>query len=191
MNTRNVREESANTILSLILNETYHLRTIAERRESTTAPDLIIWPFGEGLRPIFGEAKIGTTHAKKSAAVTQVQKHLKRAREESEVIGLALCYPKNVAEAVPTTETQRRLERTKELQWALVGTEDDAPHWQTGSVADMATVLRNTTQQGGTVAGMLEWAIDRASNQWSANRAQAREGLAKALALPIDKPSDD
>ncbi len=191
MNTRNVREESANTILSLILNETYHLRTIAEQRESASAPDLIIWPFGEGLRPIFGEAKIGATQAKKSAAVTQVQKHLKKAREESEVIGLALCYPKNVAEAVPTTETRRRLEQTRELHWTLVGTNDDAPHWQIGSVADMATVLRNTTQQGGTVAGMLEWAIDRASNQWSANRAQAREGLAKALALPIDKPSDD
>lgn len=191
MTRHNVREESANTILSLILNETQHLQTIAERRDAASAPDLVIWPFGEGLRPIFGEAKIGVTHAKKTAAVAQVQKHLRKAREGSEVMGLALCYPREIAEAVPTTETRRRLEQTRELHWALVGTDDDAPYWQVGSVADMATVMRNTTQQGGTVAGMLEWAIDRAGTRWDVQRRAAREGLAKALALPIDKPSDD
>ena len=188
-----MREEVINTCLARILLDDHHMRAIPEQgNRRRQVPDLRIFPFEGGLRPVICEAKIGTQESKRRSAENQVRKRLQRAGPRTEALGLAVCYPLGINREGTPQDVEGRLKEAKDIHWLIVESEDDGRgYWRKTPLRDMAEALRSETGRGGSILGILEWLIDYGCTQWRDNQLNAaRKGLSLALSLPANEGKD-
>ena len=157
-------------MLANVLSERHNLRTVPEQRihGRRKVPDLTIRPSLECPHTIFGEAKVGTGSAEKKAAIKQAKEWTKtQPRNAPKRLALALCYPTEIRDDLTPNEIGERLGETRDLQWAFVGANAQAPTWRTGELAALATEIRNVSEHQGDVETLLTGVIVETANPTS------------------------
>ena len=175
-----LREETLNTYLALLLDSYEGISATAESRSSTGAIDITV-VHGSALAPvpIFIEAKIGDTPARRRQAARQARSRL-GARPRSLAFGL--CYPTHLRDgSVSAQATQDALSEST-IAFAPVRRYGNQLTWREGSVADLADSLRNADLSRQRVADTVTLTVREAAEMlYSCGCAP---DLATALALP-------
>ena len=174
------REEIVNANLALLLDQHTGITAAAEIRSSTEAIDLTVThDLVTRPIPILIEAKIGTTPAKRRAAVKQARSRL---TDKPQAIALALCYPADLARASRSaTASLEALKRAK-LTFAPVDPYNNAITWRTGQVSDLADTLHHADLPQKRVTNAIEGTVRKAAALFEMNQCGSK--LAKQLALP-------
>lgn len=175
-----LREETLNTNLALLLDGYEGISATAESRSSAGAIDITV-VHGSALAPvpIFIEAKIGDTPARRLQAAQQARSRL---AAQPRSLAFGLCYPLHLRDgSVSAQATQDALSRST-IAFAPVRRYGNELVWREGSVADLADSLRNADLSRQRVADTVGHTVREAADMLYARGCAA--DLASALALP-------
>ena len=176
----NLREETLNTYLALLLEDYDGINAAAEIRGSTDAIDITVTQ--EGPTPsvkIFVEAKIGDTKAKRRQAETQARSRLS---DRPRALAFAVCYPQQLRDgSVSSKVTQAALARS-EIAFTPVPRFGPSSTWRVGTIDDLASSLRHADVSRQRVAETIEHTVREAAEIFS--KQGCAPTLADALALP-------
>ena len=176
----NLREESLNSYLALLLDEYEGIDVAAERRSPGEAIDITVMHVGAAAPvPILIEAKIGSTPAKRREAVKQARARL---TSEPRALAFGLCYPIGLRSVSQSARAARDALRESTLAFASIQSFGRDPTWREGTVADLADSLRNADLSRQRVAFAVERCVREAAEEFF--QAGCGPELASALALP-------
>ncbi len=176
----NLREETLNTHLALLLDQYDGISATAERRSGQQAIDITVThEHATAAIPIFIEAKVGDSPSKRRAAEKQARKRLS---PRPRALAWGLCYPVHLQDgSISARATQKALAKA-EIAFAPVSRLPQTLSWRKGTVADLADELLNSELSQKHVADAIEYTVHKAAEiLFSAGSAPA---LAEALALP-------
>ena len=175
-----VREETLNTLLSLLLNEHEGISAASEVRSGREAIDITVRHDGVAEPvPILVEAKLGTTKAKRRAATKQAQSRLET---NPRSIAFGLCYPEHLRDGRATTEETIKALSESTIAFAPVRRFAKDSTWRDGSVSDFVDSLRNVDLSRQRVADAIEYTVHEVAQLLFSYDCAA--DLADALALP-------
>ena len=176
----NLREETLNSYLALLLDQYDGISAIAENRSGQQAIDITVThESATDAIPIFMEAKIGDSSSHRRSAARQARSRL---HTEPRALAWGICYPAHLRDgSISARATQKALAKSK-IAFAPVPRVDSNITWREGTVADLADTLLNTDLSQERVADAIEYTVREAADMlFSAGCAPA---LANALALP-------
>ena len=177
----NLREETLNTYLALLLDQYDGISATAEiRSPRIEAIDITVTHRNATAAiPILIEAKIGDSTSNRRNAARQARLRLSA---KPHALAWGLCYPAHLRDgSISARATQKALAKSK-IAFAPVPRVDSNITWREGSVADLADTLLNTDLSQNRVADAIEYTVREAADiLFSAGCAPA---LANALALP-------
>ena len=178
-----VREETLNTLLSLLLNKHEGISAASEIRSGSEAIDITVRhdAVAEPV-PILVEAKLGTTKAKRRAAAKQAQSRLE---SNPRSIAFGLCYPEYLRDGGATTEQTIKALSESTIAFAPVRRFVKESTWRDGSVSDFVESLRNVDLSRQRVADSIEYTVREVAQLLFSYDCAA--DLADALALPKRK----
>ena len=176
----NLREETLNTYLALLLEDYDGISAAAEIRGSADAIDITVTQ--EGTTPsvkIFLEAKIGDTNSKRRQAEAQARSRLPG---RPRALAFAVCYPQYLRDgSVSSKATQEALAKSQ-VAFAPVPRFGPSSEWRVGTIDDLASSLRHADVSRRRVAETIEHTVREAAETLS--RQGCARTLAEALALP-------
>lgn len=176
----NLREETLNAYLALLLEDYDGINAAAEVRGSAEAIDITVTQ--EGPTPsieILLEAKIGDTKAKRHQA--EVQAH-SRLATRPRALAFAVCYPQHLRDgSVSSKATQAALAKS-EISFAPIPRFGPPSTWRNGRIKDLAASLRHADVPRRRVAETIEHTVREAAELLA--RQECTQDLARALALP-------
>ena len=175
-----LREETLNTYLALLLDSYDGITATAERRSSTEAIDItVVHGTTAAPIPILVEAKIGTTPAKRRAAVRQARSRLATTPRS---LAFGLCYPAHLRDGSVSAQATQNALAESIIAFAPVQRFGREATWREGSVADLADSLRNADLSRQLVADAIEHTVRKAADMLF--DYGCAPDLASALALP-------
>ena len=176
----NLREESLNTYLALLLDRYDGIHAAPERRKALEAIDItVVHADMADPVPILIEAKIGDTPAKRREAVSQARERL---ASNPKALAFGLCYPTHLRERSLSASDGQAAITQATLAFASVLDLSGQPVWREGSVTDLADSLRNADLPRQRVAGAIDDCVRHAAGEFLS--AGCGPSLAAALALP-------
>ena len=175
-----LREETLNTHLALLLDRYEGISATAESRSSTGAIDITV-VHGSALAPvpIFIEAKIGDTPAKRRQAARQARSRL---GGQPRSLAFGLCYPLHLRDGSVSAQATQDALAGSTIAFAPVRRYGNQLTWREGSVADLADSLRNADLSRQRVADTVAYTVREAAEMLYSCGCAA--DLASALALP-------
>ncbi len=176
----NLREETLNTYLALLLEDYEGINATAEIRGSTDAIDITVTQ--DGTTPsikIFVEAKIGDTKAKRRQAEVQARSRLPGFPR---ALAFAVCYPQQIRDSSVSSKSTLAALARSEIAFAPVPRFGPASTWRVGTIDDLAASLRHADVSRRRVAETIEHTVREAAEILSQQGSAAT--LADALALP-------
>ena len=176
----NLREETLNSYLALLLENYDGINAAAEVRDSADAIDITVTQ--EGATPnvkIFVEAKIGDTAAKRRQAEAQARSRLSNRPRE---MAFALCYPQHLRDGTVSAKATQVALAECNMAFSPVPRFGRASAWRVGTVDDLASSLRHADVSRRRVAETVEHTVREAAQIFSAQGSAPM--LAEALALP-------
>ncbi len=129
--------------------------------------------------PIYIEAKIGASPAKRRAAAKQARSRL---TSGSRALAFGICYPAHLRRGRASMQGLRESLTKASLAFAPVYRYGGKPSWREGSVGDFANSLRNSDLSRRRVADTIEHSVRRAAE--ALYELGCARALAQALALP-------
>lgn len=176
----NLREETLNTYLALLLDKYDGISATAERRSRQQAIDVTV-THEHAAAPIsiYIEAKVGDSPSKRREAEKQARSRLSF---QPRALAWGLCYPAYLQDgSISARATQKALAEA-EMAFAPVSRLPQTLTWRKGTVADLADELLNSELSQKHVADAIEYTVHEAAGiLFNAGSAPA---LADALALP-------
>ena len=176
----NLREETLNTNLALLLDDYDGINAATEIRGSADAIEFTVPQ--EGTTPsvkIFLEAKIGDTRAKRRQAEAQARSRLSG---RPRTLAFAVCYPQHLRDgSVSSKAIQLALAKSK-VAFAPVPRFGPSSTWRVGAIDDLAASLRHADMPRRRVAETIEHTVREAASILS--RQGCAGSIAEALALP-------
>ncbi len=176
----NLREETLNTYLALLLEDYDGINAAAEIRGSTDAIDITVTQ--EGPTPsikIFVEAKIGDTKAKRRQAETQARSRLSG---RPRALAFAVCYPQQLRDGSVSSKVTQAALASSEIAFTPVPRFGPPSTWRVGTIDDLASSLRHADVSRRRVAETIEHTVREAAEILSEQGCAPT--LADALALP-------
>ena len=176
----NLREETLNTYLSLLLEEYDGINAAAEIRGSADAIDITVTQ--EGPTPsvkIFLEAKIGDTKAKRRQAEVQARSRLSG---RPQALAFAICYAQHLRDGSVSSKATQVALANSEIAFAPVPRFGSSTTWRVGTIDDLASSLRHADVPRRRVAETIEHTVREAAE--ILERQGSSQALADALALP-------
>ena len=158
----NLREETLNTYLALLLDRYDGISATAENRSGNQAIDITVThESATAAIPIFIEAKIGDTPSNRRAAARQARSRL---YTEPRALAWGICYSAHLRDgSISARATQKALAKSK-IAFAPVPRVDSNITWREGSVADLADTLLNTDLSQNRVADAIEYTVREAAD---------------------------
>lgn len=176
----NLREESLNGFLALLLDQYEGIRVAPERREDSAVGDLTLVPAGtKDSVPILIEAKIGDTPSKRREAAKRARLRL---RNEPGALAFGLCYPSHLWSPSLSARAVQNALKNATLTFAPVQPLGHDPSWREGTLEDFADSIRNADPSRQRVGIAIEQCVREAAEELY--RAGYAPQLATALALP-------
>ena len=187
----NLREETLNTYLALLLDEydgisaTAEMRSAsesatAEMRSASEAIDItVIHRNATTAIPILIEAKIGDSRSNRQNAARQARSRLST---EPHALAWGLCYPGHLRDGSRSAQETQKALAESEITFAPVPRIDSNITWRKGTVADLADTLLNTDLSQERVADAILYTVRQAAALLF--EAGCAPALADALALP-------
>ncbi len=157
----NLREETLNTYLSLLLEEYDGINAAAEIRGSADAIDITVTQ--EGPTPsvkIFLEAKIGDTKAKRRQAEVQARSRLSG---RPRALAFAVCYAQHLRDGSVSSKATQVALANSEIAFAPVPRFGSSTTWRVGTVDDLASSLRHADVPRRRVAETIEHTVREAA----------------------------
>ena len=176
----NLREESLNGFLALLLDQYDGIHVAPERRDEGGAVDITVDPAGTRYPvPILIEAKIGDTPSMRREAAKQARVRL---RNEPRALAFGLCYPSHLWNPSLSAQAAENALKDAALTFAPVQPLGGDPSWREGTVEDFADSIRNADPSRQRVGIAIEQCVREAAEELY--RAGYGPQLATALALP-------
>ena len=176
----NLREETLNTCLALLLEDYDGINAAAEVRGAADAIDITVPQ--EGTTPsvkIFLEAQIGDTRAKRREAEARARSGLSG---RPRALAFAVCYPQHLRDgSVSSKATQLALAKSN-VAFAPVPRFEPSSTWRVGTIDDLASSLRHADVPRWRVAETIEHTVREAAEILS--KQGCAGSIAEALALP-------
>ena len=176
----NLREESLNSFLALLLDQYDGIHVAPERRDAAAAVDItVVHAAAADPVPILIEAKIGDTPSKRREAAKQA---LRRLHSEPRALAFALCYPTDLRKLSQSARTAQNALKNAILSFASVQPLGQDPTWREGTVEDLADSIRNADLSRQRVGFAIGQSVRKAADELY--QAGYAPQLATALALP-------
>ena len=176
----NLREETLNTYLALLLEDYDGISAAAEIRGPTDAIDITVTQ--EGTTPsvkIFVEAKVGDTEAKRRQAEVQARSRLSG---RPRALAFAVCYPQHLRDGSLSSKATQGALAKSEIAFAPVPRFGPSSTWRVGMIDDLASSLRHADLSRRRVAETIEHTVREAAEILS--QQGCARAIADALALP-------
>ncbi len=169
-----------NTCLALLLVGYDGIQAMSEVRSGAQAVDITVRHSDTtDPVPIYIEAKIGASPAKRRAAAKQARSRL---TSGSRALAFGICYPAHLRRGRASVQRLRESLAKAPLAFAPVYRYGGKPSWREGSVGDFANSLRNSDLSRRRVADTIEHSVRRAAE--ALYELGCARALAQALALP-------
>ena len=182
----NVREETLNTHLALLLDRYDGITAKPEVRSRGAAVDITVTHSSSSASiPILVEAKFGTSAAKRHQAASQARSRL---RGSPRALAFGVCYPIHLRDASLSASATQAALSVCNLAFAPVSRIERKPTWRQGTVAEFANALMNTDLSRQSVADSVEYTVREAANLLH-NYGCAGD-IAQALVLPRKSDKD-
>ena len=182
----NVREETLNTHLALLLDRYDGITARPELRSREAAVDITVTHSSSSSSiPILVEAKIGNTPAKRRQAASQARSRL---RVAPRALAFGVCYPSHLRDASLSASATQAVLSSCDFAFAPVSRIKRDPTWREGTVGDFANTLMNTDLSRQSVADSIEYTVREAANLLH-NYGCAGD-IAQALVLPRKSDED-
>ena len=176
----NLREETLNTYLALLLEDYDGISAAAEIRGSADAIDITVTQ--EGTTPsvkIFLEAKIGNTGAKRRQAEAQARSRLSG---RPRALAFAVCYPQQLRDGSVSSKATQLAMAKAQIAFAPVPRFGPSSTWRVGTIDDLASSLRHADVPRRRVAETIEHTVREAAEILS--KQGCAHSIAEALVLP-------
>ena len=176
----NLREETLNTYLALLLDQYDGISATAERRSAGEAIDITVTHRNATTAiPILIEAKIGDSPSNRRNAIRQARSRLST---EPRALAWGLCYPAHLRDGSRSAQETQKALAESEITFAPAMRVDSNVTWREGTAADLADTLLNTDLSQKRVADSIEHTVRESADMLFA--AECAPVLADALALP-------
>ena len=179
-------EKTLSSYLSLLLSEYDGVSYTAEKSPSGEPIDITVTH--QDLPkpvPILVEATIGTTPAKRRAVAQKARSRLTKCPR---ALAFAVCYPAIPRETAFDTVGFKSTLASCGLEFASVQRVGRATTWHEGSIADLASSLRNTDLSQERIGDAIEYTVREAAK--SMLKSGSAPMLANALVLPKSTARD-